>query len=62
MKFEELQADRRLKAPNGREFYVIAKAPGFVDMAHIASGKQYSFNKDTYEEYFEIKGYLRRIF
>ena len=55
MKFEELQADQILKAPNGREFYVIAKAPGFVDMAHIASDKQYSFNKDTYEEYFEIK-------
>ena len=55
MKFEELKADQVVKAPNGREFYVIAKAPGFVDMAHIASGKKYSFNKDTYEEYFEIK-------
>ena len=55
MKFEELKDDPLLKAPNGREFYVIAKAPGFVDMVHTASGKLYSFNKDTYEAYFEIK-------
>ena len=55
MKFEELKADEIVTAPNGREFYVIAKAPGFVDMAHTASGKKYSFNKDIYEAYFEIK-------
>ena len=55
MKLEELKADQVLEAPNGREFYVIAKAPGFVDMANIDNGKKYSFNKDTYEAYFEIK-------
>lgn len=55
MKFEELKADEVVTAPNGRDFYVIAKAPGFVDMANMDNGKKYSFNKDTYEEYFEIK-------
>ena len=55
MKFEELKAGQVVTAPNGREFYVIAKAPGFVDMANMDNGKKYSFNKDTYEEYFEIK-------
>ena len=55
MKFEELKADEVVTAPNGREFYVIAKAPGFVDMANMDNGKKYSFNKDTYEAYFEIK-------
>ena len=54
MKFEELKADQVLKAPNGREFYVIAKAPGFVDMANMTNGKTYLFNKDIYEAYFEI--------
>ncbi len=55
MKFEELKADQVVTAPNGKEFYVIAKAPGFVDMANMTNGKKYSFNKDTYEAYFEIK-------
>lgn len=55
MKFEELKSDQVVTAPNGKEFYVIAKAPGFVDMANMDNGKKYSFNKDTYEAYFEIK-------
>ena len=55
MKFEELKEGQVLKAPNGREFYVTTKAPGWVDMNLVTSGKASSFNKNTYEEYFGIK-------